>query len=323
MAPEKEGSAYYLGIDLGGTNIVAAVVDDTHKLYPKYRTPTAAHRPFGQVVDDLVNAARQALQLAGLFPADVPYVGIGVPSSIDPRTKRVVYANNLGWKDADVVGEFQKRWDIPVRVANDADCATLGESLAGAAQAYESALMVTVGTGLGGGFVSGGRLFLGGDGFGMEPGHSRLMYDGIRCTCGQRGCFESYGSVTALIRQTIGAMLSCPESLMWQECGRDLNRVEGRTAFNAAKKGDETARQVVDTYIGYLGTGLGSLVTLFRPQAVIVGGGLSNEGEPLLEPLRRDIAQKMYAPDILAPPAVLQAALGNDAGVIGAALLDM
>ncbi|NLV58166.1 MAG: ROK family protein [Clostridiales bacterium] len=314
---------YYLGIDLGGTNIVAGVMDEGYQLVSKGHRPTNLKRSAPEIIADMAVAAREALSLAGLTEGDVSYVGIGVPSTVHPETRRVIFANNLGWKDLDVISEFQKSWDIPVFIGNDADCAALGECLAGAGQEYDSILMLTLGTGVGGGIVLNKKLFLGGNGFGIEPGHTLLVQDGFLCTCGQRGCLEAYASVTALIRQSIDMMMVYPGSLMWEECGGDLNRVEGRTAFTAARRGDMAAKQVVDQYVHHLAAGIASMVTFLRPQAVIIGGGVSNAGEFLLEPLRQQTYPAIYANDLIEPPPILQARLGNDAGVIGAALLGL
>lgn len=313
--------SYYLGIDLGGTNIVAGVVDDQYNIIQKAAGPTLLKRSFEEIVANMAALAKEALDKAGLTEKDINYVGVGVPSSINPADKTVVFANNLGWKNADFIGEFQKTWNIPVFLANDADSAALGEAVAGAAKEYDSILMITLGTGVGGGIVLDNKLFLGGDGYGIEPGHTLLVQGGFPCTCGRFGCLEAYASVTALIRETIDMMSVYPHSLMWEECGHDLNKVNGRTAFDAAKRNDEAGLMVVKQYIEYLGQGLSSMVTMLRPQAIIVGGGVSNEGEYLLEPLRNIIGTTMYAHDILPPPAVIKAKLGNDAGIIGAALL--
>lgn len=312
---------YYLGIDLGGTNIVAGVVDEHYNIVQKSFRPTILKRSFEEIVADMAATASDALSTANLTKADVSYVGIGVPSSIDPKTNRLVFANNLRWKDVDVIGEFQKSWDTPVRMANDADCAALGECYAGAGGDYDSIIMVTLGTGVGGGIILNKKLFLGGDGVGIEPGHSILIHDGFLCTCGRKGCLEAYASVLALIRQSIDMMMVYPHSLMWEECGHDLNKVEGRTPFDAAKNGDEAGKLVVDQYVKYLADGVASMVTLLRPQAIIIGGGISNAGEYLLEPLRKLVSTTIYAHDILGSPPIVKAQLGNDAGVIGAALL--
>ncbi|MEA5013355.1 MAG: ROK family protein [Candidatus Limiplasma sp.] len=312
---------HFLGIDLGGTNIVAGVMDGEYRIIRKSQRPTHAKRSFEAIVADMAAAAMDALSGAGLAPGDVPYVGIGVPSCVDPVTHRLSFANNLGWRDVDVVAEFQKSWNVPIHIANDADCAALGECHAGAGQAYDHILMITLGTGVGGGIVLHKKLFLGGEGYGVEPGHTLLVEDGFLCTCGQKGCLEAYASVMGLIRQSIDMMMVYPDSLMWEECGHDLNKVEGRTAFEAAKRGDPAGKMVVDQYIRYLAAGLASMINLLRPQAIIVGGGVSNAGEFLLEPLRREVARRVYSGDTLPAPPIVQAELGNDAGVIGAALL--
>ncbi|MDL2293164.1 ROK family protein [Ruminococcaceae bacterium OttesenSCG-928-D13] len=313
----------YLGIDLGGTNIVAGMMDSDYKLLGKFHLPTEGTRGFEAVVASMAEAAAGVLKVVGVAKNEVDCIGLGVPSSINPETRRMVYANNLGWKNADVISEFKKHWDLPVYIANDADCAVLGETVAGAAKNYQSALLVTLGTGVGGGLVIGGKLFLGGDGFSIEPGHGLLVEDGFPCTCGRRGCIESYASVTALIRQSVDMMMVDRHSLMWKECGGDLNRVNGRTAFDAAKKGDAAGQAVVDQYIKYLGDGIASLVTVYRPNAVLIGGGVSNEGEYLLKPLREHVHRTYFAHETLPAPALLKAELGNDAGVIGAAALGL
>ncbi|MEG2931214.1 MAG: ROK family protein [Ruthenibacterium sp.] len=312
---------YYLGIDLGGTNIATGVIDEKFQFVASHNVATLGARQFDVVVRDMAEAAREVLKKAGLSEKDIEYVGIGAPSTIEPETQHLVFANNLGWKNVDLAGEFQKNWDIPVRVANDADCAALGESLAGAAKGFRNVLMLTLGTGVGGSFIMEQKIFLGGNGYGCEPGHSTLVYNGFPCTCGRRGCLEAYASVTALIRETLEMVAAYPNSLMREMCNYDMRKVSGRTAFDAAKKGDEAALRVVENYVGYLAAGIGSLVTSFRPAVVILGGGLSNEGEYLLEPVRRLVRETVYAADLMEPPAILKAALGNDAGIIGAALL--
>ncbi len=314
---------HFLGIDLGGTNIAAGVVDAQFHIVGRGHRPTLLKRGFSEIVADMAATAKEALADAKLTPSDVSYVGIGVPSSVNPHNHRVVFANNLGWKDADVIGEFQKSWDIQAYIGNDADCAALGECHVGAGQAYDNILMITLGTGVGGGVVLNNKLFQGGDGFCIEPGHTTLVHDGFLCTCGRRGCVEAYASVTALIRQSIDMMMAFPKSLMWEECGGDLNKVEGRTAFNAAKRNDKAGKMVVDQYIRYLAGGLASMTILLRPQAIIIGGGVSDAGEFLLAPLRILVKEFMYANDLLAAPAIVKAQLGNDAGIIGAALLGL
>ncbi len=311
----------YLGIDLGGTNIAVGVIDENCRFVAKHSVPTQGRRSFGAIVADMAQAARKAVDMAGLSQRDIDYVGIGAPSTIDPHNGHVVFANNLGWKDADIIGEFRKNWDIPVKVANDADCAALGEAYGGAAKEFDNVLMLTLGTGVGGSFIINKKIYLGGNGYGCEPGHTTLVYNGVRCTCGRKGCLEAYASVTALIRQTIEMMASYPTSRMYEMCNNDIRQVDGRTAFEASKQGDEAALRVVENYVSYLAAGISSLVTTFRPGVVILGGGVSNQGDYLIDPVRQLVHETCYASDLIEPPEIFRASLGNDAGIIGAALL--
>lgn len=312
---------YYLGIDLGGTGIKAAVIDEEYHIMSTYKTPTLASRPFEEIVDDMGMAAEKALAAAGISLEQLEHVGIGVPSTLYPDTRNIVYANNLNWRNCDLVGEFRKHLDLPTHIANDADCAAYGEVLAGVASAYNSVMMITLGTGVGGGIIWDKKIFLGGTGYGSEPGHTFIAIDGEPCTCGQRGCLEAYASVTALIRDTKRAMEAHPESLLHRLCEHDPDKVNGRTAFDAARCGDEAGKTVVDNYINYLSVGIASFITLLRPEAIIVGGGVADEGEFLLVPLRRLVSQKVYASDLLPETPIICANLGNDAGLVGAAFL--
>ncbi|MEM1483512.1 ROK family protein [Oscillospiraceae bacterium PP1C4] len=312
---------YYLGIDLGGTNIAVGIIDENYKFVAEHETPTLGCRPFEIIVADMADAAKKALENAGLTTKDIEHVGIGAPSTVDPTTRHLVFANNLNWVDVDVIGEFKKHMDVPVYLANDADCAAYGEALAGAAKDYTNVMMLTLGTGVGGGIILDKKIFLGGNGHGSEPGHSTLVMDGEPCTCGRRGCLEAYASVTALIRDTIRAMAADPTSVMHEMCGDDMRKVNGRTAFDAAKKGDKTGLEVVENYRHYLAVGISSFITLFRPEVIILGGGVCNEGEYLLEPLRKEVNATAYAADLMPETPIIKAALGNNAGIIGAAFL--
>lgn len=259
--------------------------------------------------------------MAGVERAELIAAGIGAPSTINPNNGHIVFANNLGWRDVDLAGWLERQLDCPVRIGNDADCAALAECVAGGAKDYRNLLMLTLGTGVGGSVIIDRRIFPGGNGFGCEPGHSLFVYQGVPCTCGRQGCLEAYVSVTALIQQTAQALRANPDSLIGQLCGQDWEKIDGRTAFDAAKQGDPVAQQVVETYIGYLAAGISGLVSFLRPEAVCIGGGLSNQGEYLLGPVREQVCRTMYGAGLVPPPAIVKAALGNDAGVIGAALL--
>lgn len=313
---------FYVGIDLGGTNIAAGVVDEQGHILKKHSVKTNAEKPFEDLVADIAQTAYQVVKLSGMEMKDISSVGLGTPSLINPKTNLLVNANNLGWRNVPLPAELEKHFSVPIYIRNDADCAALGEVLAGAAKNYENALMITLGTGLGGGVILNRRIYNGCDHMGAELGHTKLVYNGVQCTCGQYGCVESYASATALIRQTKEAIVAHPESDMTRLCAGDLSKVDARLAFTAAKEGDSTAKAVVDQYISYLAAGLSSFVVIFRPDVILIGGGISNEGETLLQPLRKKLYQCTYGAEEIGVPPVIRAELGNDAGIVGAALLE-
>lgn len=311
-----------IGIDLGGTNIAAGAVTQDGRLLSKCSLPTGADRPAEEIVRDMARAALLSLEQAGLERDAACALGVGVPGAVDARSGMVLRTTNLDWRSLPLGEQMKKLTGLPVYLGNDADCAALGEVHAGAARDYDSAVMITLGTGVGGGIVAHDRVFDGWNGGGTEAGHIPLILGGEPCGCGRRGCFEAYASATALIRQTRRAMEAHPESALWQVC-LDAAQVNAKTPFDAALLEDQTARTVLDTYEEYLAAGIGGIVNLLRPQAVILGGGVSNQGETLLAPVREKLRKYCYASEFIAPPVLVRAALGNDAGIIGAALLGL
>jgi glucokinase len=234
---DERNRRYFAGIDVGGTHFAIGVVDGDGKLLAKHTMPTGAGRPFRVIVKEMADTAKQLIAREGLAESRIAGVGIGVPSTIDSKTGRLIFANNLDWRDLDLIGEFRKSWNIPVYVENDADCAALAESMDDAAKG-KNTLLITFGTGFGGGLIMNGKIFKGGDNSGFEPGHFVLVHKGVQCTCGNYGCVEAYASVSALVRETKEKMRACPDGLMWKECGADPEKVNGHTSFDAAKKGD-------------------------------------------------------------------------------------
>ncbi|MGX8709652.1 MAG: ROK family protein [bacterium] len=318
---ESLPAVYRVGIDLGGTNIAVGVVDEDFHIVAKYSTPTGADRPYEQIVGDMAKAVRKALHNAGVPVEQCCSVGIGSPGICDSETGTVLYSNNLGWKGVPLTSALQKWIDLPCRLSNDANCAALGEVAAGAAKGCKNAVLITLGTGVGGGVVLDGKIFSGCHSAGAELGHTVLVKDGELCTCGRRGCLEAYASATALIRQTKRAAQEHPESLIWKLCEGNPERISGRTSFEAERQGDETGRQVVESYLSYLSEGVVDFVNIFRPECVILGGGICNEGARLLDPINTFVRHFCFGGELVEAPAVIRAALGNDAGIIGAALL--
>ncbi len=313
---------YRIGVDLGGTDIKAGVVDEQHNIVCKHSTATGAARTFEEVVADMAQAARDVAEKAGLRLSDFPCIGVGSPSCINPKTGRLVFSNNTSWKNVPLRQELEKHLPMPVYIGNDANCAVVGESVAGAAQEYDDVLMLTLGTGVGGGLILGRKLYCGADGMGTELGHTNFVFGGEQCTCGIKGCLEAYASVTALIRETKKAMAEHPESAMHAFAAAHGGEISGRTSFDCAKAVDETALCVVDRYTTCVAAGIGGLVNVFRPQVVLIGGGLSNAGAFLLDRINARVVQYVFAGDVIGAPPVVAAKLGNDAGIIGAAYLD-
>ena len=313
---------YYLGVDLGGTNIACAVVTQEGEILGKSSIPTSLPEKPEVIAERIVDCCRLAVEASGVGLEDIASVGIGTPGIANSQTGIVEYSCNLGFQNTPLAQMVSHPLGKPVYLENDANAAALGEYAAGSGRGCHSLVAITLGTGIGGGVVMGGRLLTGFNFAGGEIGHFVMRHDGEPCSCGRRGCFEAYCSATALIRQTRRAMERTPESLMWQEAP-SLDDVNGRTAFDAMRLDDPAAKAVVDQYIAYLADGLTSIVNIFQPEILCVGGGICNEGETLLAPVREIFDREDYARDSQRRTSIVRATLGNDAGIIGAALLPL
>lgn len=312
---------YYMGIDLGGTNIKAGVVDDAFRIIGRAKAKTGIPRPAEEVMDAMAECAKAAAADAGVPWEQIRQVGIGVPGTANEETGVVEYANNLLFENVPMREYLQKRLHKEIDITNDANAAALGEVLAGAARGASNAVAVTLGTGVGGGIVIDGRLFTGFHYGGAELGHMGIVLGGRKCTCGRRGCLEAYASATGLIRSTKEAMEAFPDSLMWELARENGGNVSGRTAFLAAGRGDAAAQAVVNDYIQHLGYGLASIINILAPEILVIGGGVSNEGENLLRPLVECVRPQLYIRTPEKQTRIALATLGNDAGLIGAAFL--
>jgi glucokinase len=311
-----------LGIDLGGSFIKFGIVNSDFKILAKKSIPTNAQRSFSEIAQDIANTCHQLLQDNHIHLDQVRALGIGVPSIINPHNQHIVFANNLNWTDIDLLSELRKHINLPMFIADDADCAALGEAVAGAGRGIKNSLMITLGTGVGGGFIIHGKIYTGGDGFGCEPGHTILQMNGEACTCGRKGCLEAYTSVTALIRDAKRILKTHPESLILKLAKQDIDRIDGQIIFDAADLKDTAAMKVIDQYLSYLAEGIASLHNALRPEVIIIGGGISARKEKLIEPLKIKLKELVFAADILGIPHVVVAELGNDAGILGAAFLN-
>ena len=311
---------YYVGIDLGGTFIKGGIVDDLGRIIVEDKTPTESAEGAGRVATNIANLAKSLMAKAGLIPDDVVGIGMGVPGMIDSKKGVVIYSNNLQWQDFAISEEVTAQTGLPVKIANDANVAALGEVKFGVAKGMENAILLTLGTGVGGGIVAEGKLIEGNKSAGAELGHAVIVADGEQCTCGRKGCLEAYASATALIRDTKRAMQAHKDSKMWE--GYSLDEVTGKTAFDY-KDTDPYAKAVVDHYIEMLAFGITNFANIFRPEAVILGGGVCAQGDALVKPLQKIVDRDIFAGELGPRVPIVIAELGNSAGLLGAAALLM
>lgn len=311
---------YRIGIDLGGTNIAAGLVDQERRLIDKLSVKTAAPRPVDSLVRDMADMVRVLMERRGLRRGDILSAGVGVPGTANEETGCIEDADNLGFSNEPFLSKAADALGMPVRFANDANAAAWGEYMAGD---YEggSLVMVTLGTGVGGGIILNGRLWPGANFAAGEFGHMAIRAGGEPCNCGRAGCFESYGSATALIRQARRRMETDRQTALWALCGGDPASLEARTVFDAAARRDRAGLELLDSYTTALSEGLANLINILQPAYLCVGGGVSRAGEALLRPLREKTMDKIYSRNSKRNTRIVLARLDNDAGLIGAALL--
>lgn len=304
-----------IGIDLGGTNIAAALLDEHMNILCRMSVPTRSERPYQEVIQDMGSLVQGLMRMGNISADKIHAVGIGSPGTPEKETGNILFSNNLGWHNVPLLQELAKYVKAPMKVDNDANCAALGEFLAGAAKGCSSAVMITLGTGVGGGIILDGEVYDGVNHAGAEIGHTVICSGGEPCTCGRRGCWEAYASATALIRMGSEAAKENPSSLLAAEA-----KLDGLAIFQAAEKGDRAAQQVVDKYLFYVAEGITNVVNIFQPEAVVIGGGICGQGEKILKPIRKQVAESVFCKQV-SVPQIVTAQLGNDAGIIGAAFL--
>lgn len=307
---------YRIGIDLGGTNIAVGVVNEQYELLSQTSCLTGAFRPYEEMVADMCDAVEKALELAGVSISECESIGLGSPGTCDSEAGVVVRAYNLGWFNVPVCQMLTERFGIPARLSNDANCAALAETVAGGAIGCKNMVLITLGTGVGGGIIIDGHIYAGMRSMGAELGHTVLVLDGEDCTCGRKGCWEAYASATALIRQAKAAAA--------QDKASPLHGKDGITAYDvfvAADLGCETAKAVISRWCEYVAAGLTDLVNSLAPEMILIGGGVSRQGERILQPMRNYIEKNCFGGKDGAIPKLLVAKLGNEAGIIGAAAL--
>ena len=310
----------YIGIDLGGTNIATGIVDEDGNILHKLSIPTGASRHYTKIVETMANSAIMVCSEAGVDIGSITSIGVGSPGSCDFENGVLLYANNINFKNVPIRTEIQKYIDLPVFLENDANVAALAEYYTLGKQ-MKCFIAITLGTGVGGGIILDGHIYSGFNGAAGELGHMVITKDGHPCTCGRKGCWETYASATALVRLTREVMQQNPDSTMWQIANGDIGRVGGKTSFFAAKQGDKAGQQVVDQYLQYVSVGIANLINIFQPEMLVIGGGVSKEGDYLLDPIKKYIKNETYNSSGMETTKLGIATLGNDAGIVGAAFL--
>lgn len=310
---------YYLGIDVGGTSIKAGIVDKSGNIVYKNSCKTLAERGSDAIMADIIALAQSLIFDNGLGYQDIEAVGMGIPGSIYSQVGLVIDSYNIRFSMVPVVEIFTKEIPIATVIDNDANVAALGEAVFANDEGYRYIVLITLGTGVGGGVVIDGKIYSGNKGVGAEVGHMSVMMDGRVCNCGNIGCWEQYASATALIADTKTKIAQYPESELAKIAKKD-DRVTARTAFEARKAGDKAGCEVIEDYVKYVGTGLGNLANIFRPEVILIGGGVSNEGEYFIDMLQEYTNKCLYSAKA-AEVKIKRAKLLNDAGILGAAAL--
>lgn len=312
---------YYVGIDLGGTNISVGVVNENYEIISKASTKTNCPRPAVEIAADMAKMSLEAIKKTELTVDDIEWVGIGTPGIANSESGIIEYSNNLGFENVPMSEYIRKYINKPVFIENDANAAAYGEFVAGAAKGTTHAVCITLGTGVGGGIIIDKKIYTGFNFAGAEIGHTVLEVDGPPCTCGRKGCFEVFSSATGLIRMTNEAMDKNKASLMWKLYSEKGSKVSARTSFDAMRMGDKVATEVVNKYIKYLASGITNIINTFQPDILCIGGGVCNEGDYLLTPIKELVKNEVYTRNSSKNTEIVIAKLGNDAGIIGAAFL--
>lgn len=313
---------YRIGVDLGGTNIVVGLVNEKMIIADSLSVKTNLPKSAEEIVGDIGKLCRDIIKKNGLRQIDIESVGVGVPGTANQKTGILEYANNLGFNNVPFVELMKKEIDIPVRMDNDANAAAWGEYKAGGYEC-ESFVLITIGTGIGGGVILDGKLLRGVNYAAGELGHTTINFSGKPCNCGRTGCFEVYGSATALIEQTREAMKkqNTDSSLLFELCGNSLEKIEAKHVFDAVKRNDGLAKQLLDTYTTYLSEGIANIINIFQPEILCIGGGVSKAGDLLLNPVKEKTGKAIYSINANVNTRITIAKHDNDAGIIGAALL--
>lgn len=314
----------YIGVDLGGTNIVVGITDNEGNILKCYTRPTITTRKIEEIFDDIIDMCQILIKEFNLDASSLKGIGMGIPGEVDSKKGIINYSNNIPMKDFNVGAYMQSlckkvNMDIPFFFANDADCAALGELIAGAGKGHSDLIILTLGTGVGGGIIINNKIYSGFYAGGAELGHQTIVHNGELCTCGNKGCLEAYASATALIRDAKKAAIQNPSSLLNTLVEGNLDDMTAKTVFDAKDENDTIATNLVEDYIEYLSVGVANLINIFKPEILLLSGGISKQKEKLTAPLKEKVITKIFGNDLKTKIDI--ATLGNDAGLIGAAML--
>ena len=310
-----------IGVDIGGMSIKFGLVDDENHILAKKVIKTRLDVEPEEVIKEMGETAISLLQENKYTVEQCRGLGMGSPGTIDDKAGVILYSNNFNWEDVAIIPELKKYLDVPMGIANDADAAALGEVVAGAGKGSKNAILITLGTGVGGGVILNGEIFHGPLSGGCELGHTVIEADGVQCTCGRKGCLESYASATALMRMARDAVKKYPDSMLAELCETDPEKINGKMPFDAQKAGDQAGCEVVDTYENYLSIGIANFINIFRPETIILGGGVAAQKEYLTDELQRRVNTMCFGGEHGQIAKITTSELGNDAGIIGAANL--
>ena len=308
----------YLGIDLGGTNIAAGLVSEENQIICTQSIPTRLPKQPEEIVRDIYHLSEKLLREAGYSFADIESLGIGIPGTVNYKSGIVEYANNLDFVNVPFAALLKQYFSIPVCCENDARAAAFGEYIAGAGKSSHSMILMTLGTGVGGGIIFDGKIWHGMNSAAGEIGHMVIRYNGKSCTCGRHGCLEAYASASAFSKMALDEVPRHPDSALYAAVTA-AKRCNGKMVIDAVRQGDPIACAIFDAYCGYLSDGITNLINIFQPEVFLIGGGLSASGDILLQPLKERIYPELYSRYASENTDIRIAALGNDAGIIGAA----
>jgi len=309
---------YYVGVDIGGTNIAAGIVDHNCNIVIKDSIPTSKDSSH----ENMKNISRMISNLICNNVVEVKSIGVGIPGIWDNKNGTSVYCPNMKFNDVLVRNELTKKFSLPVYLNNDANCAALAESVNGAAKSSQISITVTLGTGIGTGIIINGKIYSGVNGAAVEFGHSVICIGGEKCKCGRQGCWEVYGSATALVKQAKRAVIRHPHCKIAKVVSGDLSKITPKQIFDAAISGDSTMCSVVDKYLDFVSQGLANMITVFQPEVVVLSGGIMNQGEYLLEKIKMRVDNWVFGKGYIDTAYLKLAQLGNDAGIVGAAMLE-